>query len=85
MTHGNMGQDRNRAKIERIANRVRMIAPTVKPPSEWKPIGFTPRGPQPDPEDEAVDDYTADRYEAQIDQTLLIRCYKFAGLTVAIT
>ncbi len=47
--------------------RVRMVAPTPQPPTDWMGLKFTPRGPQPDPDDEeAVDDFTADRYEASV-------------------
>lgn len=50
-----------------IRYRVRMLAPTAQPPTEWKPLRFAPRGPKPDPDDEeALDDYTADRYEASM-------------------
>ena len=50
-----------------IRYRLRMIAPTAQPSTEWRSLRFTARGPQPDPDDEeAVDDYTADRYEASV-------------------
>jgi hypothetical protein len=50
-----------------IQYRVRMIAPASQPPTEWTPMKFTPRGPQPDSDDEdAVDDYSDYRYEARI-------------------
>lgn len=50
-----------------VQYRVRMIAPTVQPPSDWRDMTFSPRGPQPHPDDEdAMDDYTGDRYEASV-------------------
>ena len=50
-----------------IQYRVRMVAPTPRPPTDWKPLKFTPRGPDPNPDDEdAKDDYMADRYEASV-------------------
>jgi hypothetical protein len=51
----------------KVQYRVRMIAPSPQPPSDWAPMEFTPRGPEPDPDDEdAVDDYMASRYEASV-------------------
>jgi hypothetical protein len=48
-----------------IEFRVRMVAPTSQSPSEWRCMTFTPRRPQPDPDDaDAMDDYGAERYEA---------------------
>ena len=47
-----------------ILYRVRMIAPTLQPPTDWARLKFTPRGPEPDPQNQnAVDDYWLSRYE----------------------
>lgn len=47
-----------------IEFRFHMVAPTPGQPTKWTRLKFTPRGPEPDADDEdAVDDYTASRYE----------------------
>ena len=51
----------------KIECRSRMIAPTSELPTDWACLEFTPRGPEPDPDDEdAVDDYTSSRYEVSV-------------------
>ena len=50
-----------------VEYRVRMLAPTPSPTTEWAPLKYTPRGPEPNPNDEdAVDDYMASRYEVSV-------------------
>jgi len=50
-----------------IRYRIRLVAPETGPPTDWIRMEFTPRGPEPDPDDEdAIDDYSASRYEASI-------------------
>lgn len=50
-----------------ISYRVRMIAPTPQPPTDWTQLKFKPHGSEPDPEDEDDgDDDFADRYEASV-------------------
>lgn len=50
-----------------IEYRTRMVAPTSGAPTAWLRLEFAPRGPEPDPDDEdAVDDYTASRYEVSV-------------------
>jgi hypothetical protein len=42
-----------------------MVAPEIQQPSEWRPLRFKDRPPEPDPQDEdAVDAYVSKRYEA---------------------
>jgi hypothetical protein len=47
--------------------RVRMVAPEPGAPTDWAPLKFTPRGPEPDAQDsDAIDDYWSERYEASV-------------------
>ena len=51
----------------KIEYRSRMVAPSPQSPTDWACLKFTPRGSEPDPDDEdAVDEYTASRYEVSV-------------------